>query len=104
MVERLARLEEAERLVIGLLECAGRAIGELKEIQANDTEKNTAFATRTTDYYETLANIKKIILEELDSFKGAEVPSIRRPGIDQLAITEWEAKVIADNLHELITH
>lgn len=102
MAERLRRLEEAEELVIQLLKAAGQAVGELKEIQANDTDKTAAVLKHTNDYYSKLANIKQILNEELKSLENITQAPTRRPGIDKLAIAEWEAKVIADNLHELI--
>lgn len=101
MAERLAQLEEAENLIIQLLETAGHTVGELKEIQANDTDKSTALLTLTNDYYAKLERIKNILNEELKSLEHVTQAPTRRPGIDKLAIAEWEAKVIADNLHEL---
>jgi hypothetical protein len=64
MAERLAALEEAERLVIGLLESAGQAVSELKEIQANDDEKDKSFLRGVLDHYTHLAQVKDIILRE----------------------------------------
>ncbi|KAK8847811.1 hypothetical protein M9Y10_018843 [Tritrichomonas musculus] len=104
MAERLRNLEDAEELVIGLLETAGKTVGELKEIQANDTAKSSSLLTLTKEYYSKLANIKNILNQELDSLKLVNQAQTRRPGIDKLAIAEWEAKVIADNLHELVNH
>ena len=104
MVEQLARLEEAEELAIGLLESAGQAMAELKEVQANDGDKNYAFASYTDEYYKKLVNIRNILMEELNDMASSSTVSVRRPGVDQLAIRQWEAKVIADNLHDLITH
>lgn len=102
MVERLADLERAEELAIGLLESAGQAMAELKEVQANDAEKNFAFAKSTDDFYKKLELIRDILSHELDLLAGSKSAPSRRPGIDHLAITEWEAKVITDNLQELI--
>ncbi|OHT09518.1 hypothetical protein TRFO_21565 [Tritrichomonas foetus] len=104
MADRLANLEEAEELVIGLLETAGQTVGELKEIQANNAEKNNALLSLTNDYYTKLATIKRILTDELNALENVQPASTHRPGIDKLAIAEWEAKVIADNLHELVNH
>jgi hypothetical protein len=102
MPGRLGALEEAERLVIGLLESAGQAVSELKEIQANDDAKDKSFLRGVLDYYTHLAQVKEIILRELDSLSGTWPPPVRRPGIEQLALCEWEAKVVADHLHDLV--
>lgn len=104
MTERLSKLEEAEGLVIELLETAGHTVGELKEIQANDPAKSTSLLQLTNEYYSKLASIKKILNEELKSLELITQAPTRRPGIDKLAIAEWEAKVIADNLRELANH
>ena len=39
---------------------------------------------------------------ELNELGHGESTTMRRPGIDHLAIADWEAKVVADNLHKLI--
>jgi hypothetical protein len=102
MSGRLAQLEVAEQLVVELLESAGQAVAELKEIQANDAERRGAFLAQTDKYCEALKNIKDIVIGELNSLTDHLPPPVRRPGIDQLAILEWETKVVADNLHELL--
>lgn len=98
---RLERLEEAENLVIEILELAGMSVKELKEIQANSEDKTTAFLQNCYIYYQKLANLKEIINSELASLDANPAPTARRPGVDQLAISHWEAKVIADNIHNL---
>ena len=102
MAERLENLERAEELVIGILEAAGNAIGELKEIQANDEEKTMEFVKHTVAFYDQLKEVKEILLGELNELGHGESTTMRRPGIDHLAIADWEAKVVADNLHKLI--
>ena len=104
MAHRLQKLEEAEELVIQLLETAGRAIGELKEIQANSKDKNDSLLMLTNDYYSKLSSIKEIVLSEIRSQENSETTTVYTPEIDNLAIAEWEAKVIADNLHDLVAH
>ena len=99
---RLEKLEHAEDLVIELLECAASAIKELKEIQADSSEKEAAFLENCGQYYNKLAEIRNIIFEELDGLDSSSSPPARRPGVDQLTIATWEAKVIADNVHELL--
>lgn len=101
---KLSKLEEAEKLIIELLETAGHTVGELKEIQANDTEKSNSLLNLSKEYYSKLVTIKKILNDELNSLELITPAQTRRPGIDKLAIAEWEAKVIADNLRELVTH
>ena len=101
MCEELSNLEHAEDLVISLLENAGNAIGELKEIQANDADKNRALIQYIAAYFDNLSEIKQILISEVTSLAGSSTPPIMRPGIDELAISEWEAKIVADNLHEI---
>lgn len=101
-MNRLENLERAEELVIEILESAGNAINELKEIQANDPDKNSSFMQNSTNYYEKLSQIKQILMQELSSLNPKQSTTIRRPGVDKLAISEWGATVIADNLHELL--
>ncbi|EAY13464.1 hypothetical protein TVAG_206320 [Trichomonas vaginalis G3] len=101
MSGRLAKLEEAEDLVIAVLNYAAQAIKELKEIQANTTEKKEEFFRNSYKYYIELQKVQEILKSELDTISNAQTPS-RRPGVDQLAIASWEAKVIAENLHDLL--
>lgn len=102
MSERLSKLEKAEDLVIQVLTNAASAINELKEIQANTTEKKKKFFENSYSYYIALHDIQEIIKSELDSISNSQTPT-RRPGVDQLAIASWEAKVIAENLHDLLS-
>ena len=102
-MSRLEQLERAEDLVISLLECAASSVKELKEIQANSDEKQEAFLQSTEKYLQQLCQIKEIIFSELETIDTKPNPSSRREGIDQLAIANWEAQVIADNIHELYT-
>ncbi|KAH0793131.1 hypothetical protein GPJ56_003026 [Histomonas meleagridis] len=99
--EELRNLEHAEDLVISLLENAGNAIGELKEIQANDTDKNSALIQYIAAYFDNLTEIKEILISEVNSLASSSTLPLRRPGIDELAISEWQAKIVADNLHEI---
>ena len=100
-MSRLERLEEAEDLVIHILECAAESVNELKEVQAGMQERTEAFYMNCKNYYESLGKLKTILKEEIDSIPSNQTIA-RRPGIDQLAIANWEAKVVADNIHELI--
>jgi hypothetical protein len=102
MSERLASLEGAEQLVIGLLEQAGQALSELKEIQAPDRDKEHGFLVHAADYLKNLVDIRRVIMQELDSLSEQRPPAVRHPGIEQLALAQWEAKVIADNLHDIL--
>jgi hypothetical protein len=102
MADRLGNLEEAEQLVIGLLEQAGAALSELKEIQANDRDKEQGFLVHAADYLKNLVTIRAIILQSLDSLQEQRPPAVRHPGIEQLALAQWETKVVADNLHDIL--
>jgi hypothetical protein len=99
MAERLAGLEEAEQLVIGLLDRVSEALSELKEVQAPDRDKEQGFLIQAADYLKNLVNIKLVIFQELDSLQEQRPPAVRHPGIEQLALAQWEAKAVADNLH-----
>ena len=99
---RLENLERAEDLVIGMLESAGNVFKELKEIQSTEDKKNQTFIQNVSGYYKQLEELKDILIDELDSLQQSQAPVSTRPGIDKLAISEWEAKIIADNLHELL--
>lgn len=101
--DRLSKLEEAEELAIGLLETAGRILSELKEIHYTGEDKNRNLIEGTKEYFEKLGAIKTILNQEIESLKQSTPGTTRRPGVDKLAIAEWEAKVFADNLHELLT-
>ena len=100
-MSRLEQLERAEDLVINLLECAAESVKELKEIQANSGARRDAFLHNVQSYLEQLKEIKDIVESELDGIDMTPNPPARRPGIDQLAIANWEVKVIADNIREL---
>lgn len=102
MSDILTNLEHAEDLVINLLECAGNAVSELKEIQANNDEKNNVLVQYIANYFDNLYKIKQILISEVNSLNNISQLPIKRPGIDKLAIAEWEAKVIADNLHDIV--
>lgn len=102
MSDILTNLEHAEDLVINLLECAGNAVSELKEIQANNFDKNNDLIRYIANFFENLDEIKQILVSEVSNLNNPQQFPIKRPGIDKLAITEWEAKVIADNLHDIV--
>jgi hypothetical protein len=88
--------------VISLLEQADAALSELKEIQANDRDKEQVFLVHAADYLKTLVTIRGIVLQSLDSLEPHRPPAARQPGIEQLALAQWEAKVIADHLHDIL--
>lgn len=101
--QSIENLEEAEDLVISLLELASRIVSELKEIQSS-SEKKESLIQNLNQYYESLIKVKDILNSEIKLSEGQTYQSssnFSRKGVDRLAIASWEAEVIANNIRDI---
>ena len=101
--QSIKNLEEAEDLVVSLLELASQAISELKEIQSSNEKKENLIGY-INQYYANLTKVKDILnseikLSEQVTYQSSGNPS--RKGVDRLAIASWEAEVIANNIRDI---
>ena len=100
-MNRLEELEKAELMVVDALELAGNAMSELMEIQSNNKEKRINITEYSNSYFEKLAEVKRILFEEIDNLEITAPEQTRRPGIPNLALSQWCGEVIAQNLSEI---
>ena len=101
MSHPLENLEYAEELVIKIMENIGLSLKELKDIQTMDSDKKDSFQNYAEQVFGDLRKLQDIMTEEMNNVSTNKSRIVRRPGTDLLAITNWEAKTIADELHDL---